>query len=77
MCTVPVVVAVMLLAESGLIIGLVLPGSSLVLGFGVLAGAGLVPLPVAALTVSAATVGGAALGHHRAARFHRVPNSLP
>lgn len=67
-CTVPAVVAVVLVAESGLLIGLVLPGSSLVIGIGVLAGAGLVPLPVAALTVAAATVGGAALGHRCAAR---------
>jgi hypothetical protein len=41
-CTVPAVVAVVLAAESGLLIGLVLPGSSLVVGVGVLAGAGLV-----------------------------------
>ncbi|MEX5718177.1 hypothetical protein [Geodermatophilus maliterrae] len=67
-CAVPLAVALVLVAESGLLIGLVLPGSSLVIGFGVLAGAGLVPLPVAALTVAAATVAGAALGHRRAAR---------
>ncbi|WP_448619090.1 hypothetical protein [Geodermatophilus sp. URMC 65] len=67
-CTVPAVVAVVLVAESGLLIGLVLTGSSLVVGVGVLAGAGLVPVPVAALTVAAATVGGAVLGHRCAAR---------
>ncbi|WP_346622916.1 hypothetical protein [Blastococcus montanus] len=67
-CTVTAVVAVVLVAESGLLVGLVLPGSSLVIGLGVLVGAGLVPLPVAALTVAAATVGGAALGHCFAAR---------
>ena len=67
-CTVPVVVALVLVAESGLLVGLVLPGSSLVIGVGVLAGAGLVPMPVAALTVATATVAGAALGHRRAAR---------
>ena len=67
-CTVPAVVAVVLVAESGLLIGLVLPGSSLAVGVGVLAGAGLVPVPVAALTVAAATVGGAVLGHRCAAR---------
>ncbi len=67
-CTVPVVVALALAAESGLLIGLVLPGSSLVIGFGILAGAGLVPVPVAAMTAAGATVTGTALGHRRAAR---------
>ncbi|TQN42493.1 membrane protein DedA with SNARE-associated domain [Blastococcus colisei] len=73
-CTVPVAVALVLAAESGLLIGLVLPGSSLVIGTGVLAGAGLVSMPVAALTAAAATVGGAALGHRRATR--QSPDAL-
>jgi membrane-associated protein len=67
-CTVPVAVALVLAAESGLLIGLLLPGSSLVIGVGVLAGAGLVSMPAAALTAAAATVVGAAIGHRRATR---------
>ncbi|WP_222193048.1 DedA family protein [Modestobacter italicus] len=56
-------VAVVLIAEAGLLIGLALPSTSLVLGLGVLAGAGTLPPPVAALSAAAATVLGAALGH--------------
>jgi membrane-associated protein len=61
-------VALVLVAESGLMLGVVLPGASLAIGMGVLAGAGLVPLPVAALTVALPTVLGAALGHRAASR---------
>ena len=67
-CVVPALVALVLVAESGLLIGLVLPGASLVIALRVLAGAGVVPLPVAAMTVTAATVVGGALGHCRASR---------
>jgi membrane protein DedA with SNARE-associated domain len=67
-CTVPVAVALVLAAESGLLIGLVLPGSSLVIGVGVLSGTGLVSMPAAALAAAAATVVGAAIGHRRATR---------
>ncbi len=67
-CVVPALVALVLVAESGLLIGLVLPGASLVIALGVLAGAGVVPVPVAAMTVTAATVVGGALGHCRASR---------
>lgn len=56
-------VVVLLVAEAGLLIGLVLPSSSLVLGLGMLAGAGTLPVSVAALSAAAATVLGAALGH--------------
>jgi membrane-associated protein len=61
-------VALVLLAEAGLLIGVVLPAASLVLGLGVLAGAGLLPLWAAAATAASATVVGAALGHRAAAR---------
>jgi membrane-associated protein len=61
-------VALVLLAEAGLLIGVVLPAASLVLGLGVLAGAGLLPLWAAAATAAGATVVGAALGHRAAAR---------
>jgi membrane-associated protein len=66
---VPVVVALVLVAESGLLIGILLPAASLLLGLGVLAGSGVVPVPVVglALTATGATVLGAALGHHTAA----------
>ncbi len=61
-------VALVLVAESGLLIGVALPAGSLVLGLGVLAGTGAVPVPLAALSVAAATMLGAALGHRRARR---------
>jgi hypothetical protein len=61
-------VALVLLAEAGLLIGVVLPAASLVLGLGVLAGAGLLPLWAAAATAASATVVGAALGHRAAPR---------
>ncbi|WP_324276774.1 serine hydrolase [Blastococcus brunescens] len=65
--------ALVLVAESGLLVGLVLPGSSLVIGLGVLAGAGLVSVPVVALTATAATVAGAALGHRCGSRVRSAP----
>jgi membrane-associated protein len=65
---VPAVVAFVLVAESGLLIGIFLPAASLVLGLGVLAGSGFVPLPVAALVVACATIAGTTLGHRTAAR---------
>jgi membrane protein DedA with SNARE-associated domain len=64
----PATVALVLVLEAGLLIGIVLPAGSMVLGLGVLAGAGVVTLPLAALTVAPATVLGAALGHHAARR---------
>ncbi|MGY1717350.1 hypothetical protein ACI78R_23035 [Geodermatophilus sp. SYSU D01106] len=63
-----VLVAVLLTAEAGLLVGVVIPASSLVLGLGVLAGAGALPPAAAVLTAAGATVLGAALGHHAAAR---------
>lgn len=59
---------VLLTAEAGLLIGVVLPSSSLVVGLGALAGAGTMAPSVAALSAAAATVLGAALGHRTAAR---------
>jgi membrane protein DedA with SNARE-associated domain len=59
-------VVVLLTAEAGLLIGVLLPSSSLVLGLGALAGAGAVPPSVAALSAAGATVLGAALGHRTA-----------
>lgn len=56
-------VAIVLLLEAGLLIGIVLPAGSLVLGLGVLGGMGVLPLPLAALTAAIGTVLGAALGH--------------
>jgi membrane-associated protein len=64
----PAIVALVLVLEAGLLVGVVLPAGSLVLGLGVLAGAGVVSLPLAALTVPAATVLGAALGHRAVRR---------
>ena len=61
-------VVVVLTAEAGLLIGVLLPSSSLVLGLGALAGGDLVPMSIAALSASTATVLGAALGHRIAAR---------
>src|SRR5687767_1222182 len=61
-------VALVLVLEAGLLIGIVLPAGSLVLGLGVLAGVGVVSLPLVALTVAAATVLGAALGHRAVRR---------
>ena len=72
----PVLIAVLLVAEAGLLIGVVMPGASLVLGLGVLAGAGAVPCPVAALSAAGATVLGATLGDRSAAR-HGAPALLP
>jgi membrane-associated protein len=66
--TATAMVALVLVAESSLLIGIALPAGSLVLGLGVLAGAGAVPLPLAALSVATATMLGAALGHHTARR---------
>ncbi|MGY1742583.1 MULTISPECIES: hypothetical protein [unclassified Blastococcus] len=62
------VVALVLVAEAGLLVGVVLPAGSLVLGLGVLAGAGAVPGPLAATSAAAGTVLGAALGHRAARR---------
>jgi membrane-associated protein len=64
----PALVAVLLVAEAGLLIGVVMPASSLVLGLGVLAGAGSIPVPIAAIVAATATVLGAALGHRSASR---------
>jgi membrane-associated protein len=64
----PATVALVLVAEAGLLIGIVLPAGSLVLGLGVLAGVGVVSLPLVALTVAVATVLGAALGHRAVRR---------
>ncbi|MGK5170237.1 hypothetical protein [Geodermatophilus sp. CPCC 205761] len=76
MCAVaaPATVALVLVLEAGLLIGVVLPAGSLVLGLGVLGGVGVVSLPLVALVVAAATVLGAALGH-RAVR--RRPDGGP
>jgi membrane-associated protein len=62
------IVALALVAEAGLRVGVALPAGSLVLGLGVLAGTGAVPLPLAALSVAVATMLGAALGHRTASR---------
>ena len=77
MCAIaaPATVALVLVLEAGLLIGIVLPAGSLVLGLGVLAVVGIVSLPVVALTVAAATVLGAALGH--CAARHRVDGGSP
>ncbi|WP_164701632.1 hypothetical protein [Modestobacter sp. KNN46-3] len=61
-------IAVLLVVEAGLLVGVVMPSASLVLGLGVLAGAGSIPVPAAALIAAGATVLGAALGHRTAAR---------
>ncbi|GAB4083349.1 hypothetical protein GCU67_19755 [Modestobacter muralis] len=59
------VVAVLLVLESGLLVGVVLPAGSLVLGLGAMAGTGALPAPLAAAGVTAATVLGAVFGHRR------------
>jgi len=63
-----VLVAVVLVAEAGLLIGVLLPAGSLVLGLGVLAGTDAVPGTLVALSVAGATVLGAVLGHRLALR---------
>ncbi len=69
------VVALVLVAEAGLLVGVVLPAGSLVLGLGVLAGTGAVSVPLTALSVTVATVLGAALGHRLS--LHRSDGGLP
>lgn len=61
-------VASVLAAEAGLLIGVFLPSSSLVLGLGVLTGGDVVAMSVAVLSASTATVLGASLGHRAATR---------
>ncbi|SOE02423.1 DedA family protein [Blastococcus haudaquaticus] len=70
LCAVPALgaVALVLVLEAGLLIGVVLPAGSLVLGLGVLGGIGALSLPLVVLSVAAATVLGAALGHHAVRR---------
>lgn len=77
MVAAPALVALVLLAEAALLIGVLLPAASVVLGLGVLVGAGAVSFPVAVLSVAAATVLGAALGHRAGLRHGRRPLALP
>ncbi|CAN5314179.1 hypothetical protein BH24ACT9_BH24ACT9_05220 [soil metagenome] len=60
------VVSIMLAAESGMLIGVVLPGSTLLLSLGLLVSLGMVPLAAALITALAATVVGSQLGFLRA-----------
>ncbi|RRO12914.1 hypothetical protein EIL87_24905 [Saccharopolyspora rhizosphaerae] len=61
------IAAVVLFAESGLLIGVVLPGSGTVLALGWLAGNGALPVWAAALVASAATIAGCQHGYFRGA----------
>lgn len=63
--------ALLLVAESALLIGVVLPGISVTVGLGVLAETGAVATPVATVTAVAAAVLGPSLGY-RAARRARA-----
>ncbi|WP_060575111.1 MULTISPECIES: DedA family protein [unclassified Pseudonocardia] len=62
------VAALVLVAEAGLLVGVVLPGISVTVGLGVLAGTGTVPLPAAAVAAVTASVAGPSLGYWRARR---------
>ncbi|ANY05575.1 DedA family protein [Pseudonocardia sp. HH130630-07] len=61
-----VVAALVLVAESGLLVGVVLPGISVTVGLGVLAGTGAVPGPAAVTAAVTAAVAGPSLGYWRA-----------
>ncbi|MEB3368800.1 DedA family protein [Saccharopolyspora mangrovi] len=61
------IAAVVLFAESGLLIGVFLPGSGTVLALGWLAGHGALPVWAAALVASAATIAGCQHGYFRGA----------
>ncbi len=63
-----VVAAVALVLESGLLIGVVLPGISVTVGLGVLAGSGTVPGVAAGLTAAVAGAAGPSLGYWRGRR---------
>lgn len=63
-----VVAALVLVAESGLLIGVVLPGISVTVGLGVLAGTGVVPAPAGGAAAVVAAVAGPSLGYWRARR---------
>lgn len=58
-----VVVGGLVLAESALVVGLVLPGTTAVLGLGVLGGLGVAPLPVCLAVSSVAAVAGTQLAY--------------
>ncbi|MBN9790062.1 hypothetical protein DMP17_15845 [Pseudonocardia sp. TMWB2A] len=62
------VAAVALVAESGLLVGVVLPGISVTVGLGVLAGTGAVPGVAAGATAVVAGAAGPSLGYWRARR---------
>lgn len=68
-------VALALVAEGGLLLGLVIPGTALVLGTGALAEVAAIPLPAAIAATAAGTVAGgqlgSRLGHRR--RADRAP----
>lgn len=57
-----VLLALSVLAESGTVVGMLLPGTTAVIGLGVLAGVGAVPAPVVHVLAVAAAVAGTALG---------------
>jgi membrane-associated protein len=61
------IAAAVLFAESGLLIGVFLPGSGTVLALGWLAGQGALPVWAAALTASVATIAGCQHGFFRGA----------
>lgn len=61
-----VVAALVLVAESGLLVGVVLPGISVNIGLGVLAGTGAVPAVGAAAAAVASSVAGPSVGYWRA-----------
>ncbi|MBN9799629.1 MULTISPECIES: DedA family protein [Pseudonocardia] len=63
-----VVAAVALVVESGLLIGVVLPGISVTVGLGVLAGTGTVPGVAAGLTAAVAGAAGPSVGYWRGRR---------
>ncbi|MEQ3541769.1 hypothetical protein WHI96_23425 [Pseudonocardia tropica] len=62
------VAAMALVAESGLLVGVVLPGISVTVGLGVLAGTGAVPGVAAGATAAVAGAVGPSLGYWRARR---------
>lgn len=71
------IVAVLLAAESGLLVGIVLPGATVPLGLGLLSRLGTVDFTAAVLTVAGATLVGSQLSFLRARRFRELRRAGP
>lgn len=69
-----VIAALSVAAETALTIGLILPGASALIGLGLLAGLGVIELPVAVLSAGAAAVTGGQLGYRLGGRTRLPPS---